>query len=82
MQDHILSWIIFLPLIGMTAILCVPKTNVSLIKTLSLVFTGIPLVLATWLYFGLFDKTTGAIQEVGYTNIPWIKSIQRISWAP
>ncbi|MEM7305957.1 MAG: NADH-quinone oxidoreductase subunit M [Planctomycetota bacterium] len=75
MQDHILSWIIFLPLIGMTAILCVPKTNVSLIKTLSLVFTGIPLVLATWLYFGLFDKTTGEIQQVGYTNIPWIKMI-------
>ena len=75
MQDHILSWIIFLPLIGMTAILFVPKSNVSLIKGLSLVFTGLPLVLATWLYFGLFDKTTGGIQEVGLTKVDWISSI-------
>jgi len=62
MQDHILTWILACPLIGMTAILLVPKTNTGLIKNISLVFTGIPLVLATWLYFGIFEKGEAGMQ--------------------
>jgi NADH-quinone oxidoreductase subunit M len=46
----------------MIAILFVPKTNTGLIKNVSLVFTGIPLVLATWLYFGIFDKSDPQMQ--------------------
>jgi len=73
MQDQILSWILFLPLIGMAAILCVPKQNTGLIKNLSLVFTGLPLVLATWLYFGIFDKADAGIQC--YQERAWIPLI-------
>src|SRR5258708_7265017 len=74
MTEHILSWITFIPLIGMVAILCVPRANVALVKTLSLIATGIPLVLATWLYFGLFDKSLGSLQFVDRTT--WIAGIR------
>jgi NADH-quinone oxidoreductase subunit M len=75
MQDHILSWIVGFPLLGMVAIMLVPKANTGLIKNVSLVFTGIPLVLATWLYFGIFDKSVGTMQcEEMYSWIPLIKA--------
>lgn len=73
MQEHILSWITFIPLIGMALILCVPKTNTGLIKAISLAATGLPLVLATWLYFGLFQKSTAGPQFV--QQLDWIQSI-------
>ncbi len=74
MSEHILSWITFCPLIGMLAILLVPKTSVSLIKTISYVATGIPLLLATWLYFTLFDKGSSELQFVEQIN--WLDSLQ------
>ena len=74
MQEHILSWITFLPLLGMIAIMFVPKANTSLVKTIALVATGLPLVLATWLYFGLFDKTSGDLQMV--ERVGWIAALQ------
>jgi NADH-quinone oxidoreductase subunit M len=73
MQEHILSWITFIPLVGMALILCVPKTNTGLIKAISLVATGLPLVLATWLYFGLFQKSVAGPQFV--QQLEWIHSI-------
>ncbi len=72
-MDHILTWITFIPLIGMTAILFVPRTSTSVVKWISLVATGIPLVLATWLYFGLFEKTD-ALQHVD--RFLWIDVIK------
>ena len=74
MSDQILTWITFLPLIGMTAILFVPKTNVMAIKAISLIFTGIPFLLATWLYFGLFDKSSADLQFV--QQVDWISGIK------
>jgi len=62
MQDHLLSWITFIPMIGMALILLVPKTSTGAVKTISLIATGIPLVLSTWLYFGLFDKASAEYQ--------------------
>ena len=73
MQEHILTWITFLPLIGMGLILFVPKTNIAAIKAVSLVFTGLPLVLATWLYFSLFDKADAGLQFV--EQYSWISAI-------
>ncbi len=69
-MDHILSWICFLPLIGMTAVILAPKGNNTLVKAISLVATGVPFLLATWLYFS-FDKTTASYQFV-----------QRFDWIP
>jgi len=74
MTEHILSWITFLPLIGMGLILLVPKTNTALVKTVAMVTTGIPLVLATWLYFGLFDKNSSELQFV--QRLDWISTLK------
>jgi len=74
MTENILSWITFIPLIGMAAILLVPRENVSLVKAISMIATGIPLVLATWLYFGLFDKSQGGLQFV--EQLTWIGGIR------
>ena len=73
MQDTILSWITFIPLIGMTAILFVPRTSTTVVKGISLVATGLPLVLATYLYFELFQKGVGELQLE--QRIPWIELI-------
>ncbi len=73
LTDHILSWITFLPLIGMVAILFVPKTNVGAIKLISLVFTGLPLILSTYLYFGPFDKAEAGLQLT--ERFMWISAI-------
>jgi NADH-quinone oxidoreductase subunit M len=74
MSDNILSWITFIPLIGMAAILFVPKGNNALVKTVALIATGLPLVLATWLYFGLFDRNVGDLQFTERTM--WIDGIR------
>ena len=58
-ESTILTWITFLPLIGATAILFVPKTSPSIIKWVSGVFTFIPLVLSTALYFSIFEVGGG-----------------------
>ena len=73
MESQILTWITFIPLIGMTALMFVPKTNKSVIRLVCLVATGIPLVLATYLYFGLFDKANPELQCT--VNVPWIELI-------
>ena len=74
MSDHILSWITFVPLIGMGLILFVPRSNSALVKTIALAATALPLVLATWLYFGLFDKSSGDLQLV--ERVTWIAAIK------
>ncbi len=86
-MDHILSVITFIPLLGMAIICCLPKNAVGLIKGVSLVATGIPLVLATQLYFG-YDPTAAANAYQAYDglsgwkstywlveDLPWIKMI-------
>ncbi|MEW6073513.1 MAG: NADH-quinone oxidoreductase subunit M [Planctomycetota bacterium] len=73
LHDHLLSWITFLPLIGMALILFVPKREIAAIKLVSLVCTGLPLVLATWLYFGVFDKTQAGLQLTERAD--WIRAI-------
>ena len=75
MSQHILSWITFLPLIGMVAILFLPKRNVGAVKLASLVFTGLPLVLVTYLYFYMFKKGEGGLQfEEDIVWLPQLKA--------
>jgi NADH-quinone oxidoreductase subunit M len=73
MEAQILTWITFIPLIGMGVILLLPKSSLGAIKGVSLVATAIPLVLATWLYFGLFEKGTADLQFV--QDVMWIDAI-------
>jgi NADH-quinone oxidoreductase subunit M len=48
----ILSWITFIPLIGMALIMLVPKQNMTAVKGVAYIATFIPLVLATVVYIG------------------------------
>ncbi len=67
----ILSWMTFIPLIGMITILCLPKNNDNLVRWTAVVFTGIPLALAVWVYMN-FDTSTAGLQFV--EQYDWIKA--------
>jgi len=73
MEANILSWIVFVPLIGTALILLLPKSAINAVKGVSVIATAIPLVLATWMYFGLFEMGTAKYQFV--ENVPWIKAL-------
>lgn len=60
-MDNVLTWITFLPIIGLFLILFVPKTNKNVIRIIAAVFTGLQLMLAVWIYMN-FDTSTSAIQ--------------------
>jgi len=71
LPDHILSWMIFCPLIGAGAILFVPKRYPGLMKTIALIATTPPLWWAALLYMR-FDRWGNGFQ---YTErIPWIEA--------
>jgi NADH-quinone oxidoreductase subunit M len=61
MISGILSWMIFIPLIGMVLIMLMPKDNHRLIRTLATAATGIPLLLSFFLLAG-YDSSTAAFQ--------------------
>ena len=69
-ESTILTWITFVPLVGAALVCLVPKRNLALVKGISAVATLVPLVLATQVYFGLFDKAQGGYQLV--QRVPWI----------
>ncbi len=69
--EHLLSWIIFSPLVGAGAILFVPKRFPNLMKTLALISTAIPLWWVAKLY-NRFDPADTAFQYV--ERVPWIKA--------
>src|SRR5262245_16670552 len=48
--SHLLSWLTLSPLLGVLAILFVPKEKHDVIRTIAAAFTGIPLALAVWMY--------------------------------
>jgi NADH-quinone oxidoreductase subunit M len=60
MQSQILTWITFLPLLGMAVILFLPKTAMTAIKGVSVVATFLAMVLATKLYFVDFAQKSVA----------------------
>ena len=71
MDFHILSWLIWLPVLGMMAILLIPNRFTNTIKITAAVATGIQLILAVVLWFA-FDRTTGSFQFTEYAQ--WIPS--------
>ena len=74
MESQILTWITFLPMLGMALILLVPSTQKGLIKTITLAATFVSLLLATHLYFNVFDKAQASLQCT--KKLLWIESIQ------
>ena len=49
-MDHLLSWIIWLPVIGMGVIAFIPRDKSSLIKQAAALVSGIQLLLAIYLF--------------------------------
>jgi NADH-quinone oxidoreductase subunit M len=68
--NGILNWILWLPIIGMVAVILTPKAKENAIRLVTLVTTSITLVLSVLLYLK-FDTTTAAMQFV--VKVPWIE---------
>ncbi|MCS5624346.1 MAG: NADH-quinone oxidoreductase subunit M, partial [Candidatus Marinimicrobia bacterium] len=71
-MEHILSWIIWLPVIGIVAILLIPREKELLIKITAAVATGIQLMLAILLWSN-FDSGSGTFQFT--ERAEWIPSV-------
>ena len=70
-MEHILTYIIFIPIVGMVVILCLPHQADNWVRWAAFLFTLPPFFLGTWLY-GAFDPATAALQFV--ERVPWIPS--------
>lgn len=68
-MNGILNWILWLPIIGMVGVILTPKAKENAIRMVSLVTTGITLILSVVLYCN-FDTSTAEMQFV--TKVPWI----------
>jgi len=82
MQSQILTWITFLPLIGMAVILLMPKTSMNAIKGVSLAATFVAMVLGTWLYFSGFEQRSLAEIQAARAggDILGAQFVQRFDW--
>jgi NADH-quinone oxidoreductase subunit M len=68
----ILSLIVFSPLLGVLALMLVPKEKGNLIKKIGIGTTLLPLLLTAWMY-GAYDLTKDGVQfaeTIGWINIP------------
>ena len=77
MVSNILSWLIWLPVAGMVAILLIPRNKEEVIKIVAAVSTGLQLWLAIMLWLN-FDSASGSFQFM--ENVAWIPSFN-ISYA-
>jgi len=67
-----LSAILFSCVVGLLVILVIPAERKMLIKWVSLVFSGIPMVLSIYLFFA-YDKAQGGLQFV--EKVLWVDSM-------
>lgn len=70
----VLTWITFLPIIGMVAVLTVPKGSNGPVKWIPAAVTFLQLVLAIMIYFN-FDKTM-----TGINSIEGMQFVEKASW--
>ncbi|MCK6554963.1 NADH-quinone oxidoreductase subunit M [Candidatus Binatia bacterium] len=70
-MDHLLSWMIFTPVAGMAAILCLPSRAHAPIKWTAAAATVPPLLLGVWLFVN-FDRADPGFQFVEHYK--WIPS--------
>jgi NADH-quinone oxidoreductase subunit M len=71
MGSHILSLMIFVPLLGAIAVLCVPSREEKILKTVAACAAAVPLALAVLLYCA-FDRSATGMQFV--ERVPWLPS--------
>jgi NADH-quinone oxidoreductase subunit M len=69
-----LTWITFLPILGMIAVLMIPKGNDTLIKWTGALVTFLQLVLAVVIYFN-FNKALS-----GINSVEGMQFVQKASW--
>jgi len=63
MESHLLSWIIFTPLIGGLVILCMPKSYTPILKWIATFTTAVVCVLALWALIK-FDPSLSSFQMI------------------
>ena len=63
-MNHLLSWIIWLPIIGIVVVIIIPRDKGTLIKQVSAVVTGVQLVLTIYLW-RIFDGSKGTFSIYG-----------------
>src|SRR3989304_2906537 len=79
MQFHflglgVLSWITFLPIIGMIIVLLLPKKNWDAIRWTSAVFTFLQVILAVYIYM-TYDRSLA-----GVNNEQGMQLVEKYSW--
>ncbi len=72
-MSGLLNWILWVPVMGIVAILFVPKGKDQVIRYVALATTFITFVLTLVLYAG-FDQTIPGMQPAFAVKIPWIPS--------
>ena len=71
-MSNILTLITFTPLVGVLAILLMPKPGKDVLRTVTAVTTFVPLALASWLWVS-FDRSEAGYQFV--ERLPWISAL-------
>lgn len=69
--SNLLSWILWMPILGVLGVLFLPKDKTTWIKSWALVNTVITFVL-TLVLWSKFDTTQGGMQNAFNVAIPWI----------
>ncbi len=69
MESSVLTLMVFLPLLGALIVVAIPRTGELAMRVVSLVATGIPVLIAIWLYKA-FDPNVSGMQFTVET--PWI----------
>jgi len=69
-MNHLLTWIVFFPIIGMVAVTLIPKEKINAIRWTAVGATAVPLLLSILLYLA-FDRDDAGIQF-----------LERVSWIP
>ena len=78
----VLSWITFLPIVGMVIVLFLRKENVSAVRWVSVFFTGLQVLLAVVIYMSFNRGSSGINTEQGFQFVEkagWI-DIRSIAW--
>jgi len=70
-MNYLLSWIIWLPIVGMLAIAFIPRDKTELIKQVAAVASGLQLILTIYLW-SIFDQSVGTFQLM--ERAEWIPS--------
>lgn len=76
MENHILSIITFFPLAGALLLFFMPAENKNLLRWITVFFTGVPVLLAVYIYL-LFSPT-----NVGFTEELAYQFVEKRQWIP